>query len=141
MPVEHHRGKRLLLAKHEAEGLLHLRHLGRVQPGLAVDRRIAGRGEEIVAATQGHLEYAGQQQDHLAAWLRAAGLEKAQVPRGDLSVEGKAELAHAPSLTPLLDQPADGIGSRVAEMAPRALAVAHARQYTWAAVGGQLPPR
>jgi len=44
VPVEHHRRARLLLAQHQAERLLHLRHLGRVQAGLAIDRREAGRG-------------------------------------------------------------------------------------------------
>ena len=139
--IEHHRGKRLLLTQHESERLLHLGHLGRVQPRLAIDRRIAGRGEQVVATAQGYLEHSGQEQNHLAARLRAAGLEKAQVPRRDLRLERQAELAHPPPLAPLLEEAADGTRPSLAEMSSRALTVAHARQYTRAAAGGQLPRR
>jgi hypothetical protein len=68
---------------------------------------VAGRGEELVAAAQRHLEHAGQQQDHLAARLRAAGLEEAQVPRRDLGLEGQTELTHSPPLAPLLEEAAE----------------------------------
>src|SRR3954466_2807126 len=49
-------------------------------------------------------------QHHVATRLRAAGLEKAQVLRGDLGFDGKVELTHAPALAPFAQQVADGSG-------------------------------
>jgi len=132
VPVEHHRGTRLLLAQHEPERLFHLRHLGRVQPGLAIDRRVAGGREQLVAAAQRHLQHPGEQLDHPAAGLSAAGLEEAQMARPDLGFDGQGELAHPPPLGHCLRSRPTGLG-----LAPRACRRALRPAFTPATIRGR----
>jgi len=107
----HHQGREgLLLAQGEVERALDVGHLGRVERGLPVHRRVTRGREQVVAPPGRHVEGAGQQQHHLAARLRAAGLDEGQVTGGDLRVDRQAQLAEPPPLPPLLDEPADRAG-------------------------------
>ena len=49
-------------------------------------------------------------QDHLAARLRAAGFEEAEVTGRDVGLEREVELAEAPALAPVAQVIADGRG-------------------------------
>jgi hypothetical protein len=55
----------------------------------------------------GTFETLGEAQDHLAARLRAPGLEKRDVARRDLGVHRELELRKAPALAPFLELLAD----------------------------------
>src|SRR6185369_13393868 len=79
---------------------------------LVVDGRVPRGEEQLVPAARGYLEHPGEEQDHVAARIGAARLEKAQVPGGDLRVEGEGELAAPPALTPLANEPAHQTGCR-----------------------------
>ena len=115
--VDDQAGVGLLLAHHEVERAPHVGHLGRLEAGLPVHRRVAGGGQQVVAAARRDLEHAAQQQHHVAARLGAARLDEAQVPRGDLGVHRQGELAQAPALAPLLEQPAE-VPGRAARGSP-----------------------
>ena len=71
---------------------------------LRVDRRVAGGEQHPVALAQRHVELLGQVQDHLLARARAAGLEEAQVARGDAGLEREVELAEAALGAPGLEE-------------------------------------
>jgi hypothetical protein len=49
----------------------------------------------------------GQAQDHLTGRPRPAGLNEAQVPGGDVGLDGQVELAEPAPLPPLPEQVAD----------------------------------
>jgi hypothetical protein len=61
----------------------------------------------MVALAQRHFELLGETQDHLAAGERTAGFDEAEVPGGDLSIEGQLQLAEAAALAPLTQELAD----------------------------------
>ena len=81
---------------------------------LAVGGRVAGGEQQVVAVAQRDLELLGEVDDHLAAGLRAAGLDEAQVTSGHAGLQGEIELAEAPAAAPVLQQrpERDGIGDR-----------------------------
>ena len=81
-------------------------HLIGIQRRLGVERGVAGGNEQGVLLPERDLEVLRQRQDHLAAWLRPAGLEKAEVARGDIRLESEIELAHPAPVSPLAQQPA-----------------------------------
>jgi hypothetical protein len=106
----------------------------RVAQGVLLEhRREACGDQQRVALAQRHVEQLGQMQHHLAARLRAAGFEKAQVLRGNLGFDGEVELAHAPPLPPFAQQMADG--SRCGEGQVHAATIAQLRP------AAPLPPR
>src|SRR5690242_2013518 len=70
---------------------------------LAIGRRKARGDEELVAGAQGQVESAGNARDQFAAWLRPAGLDKAQVSLRNVGLEGKAKLA-IPTMRPPVPQ-------------------------------------
>ncbi|MCY1507587.1 hypothetical protein D9M68_418680 [compost metagenome] len=80
------------------------------QVALGEQRRIAGRRQQTVAFAQGDFQLLGKMQQHLAAGMGAAGLDEAQVARGNLRVAGQVELAEAASLAPLAQQDTYGMG-------------------------------
>ena len=79
-----------------------------VERAAAVDRRVAGREQQLVALAQRDVELLGEAQHHLGARLGAAGLDEAQVARRDAGLEGEVELAEAPPAAPVAQQPAYG---------------------------------
>ena len=70
-------------------------------------RRVARRMQQQIAIAQRHVELFGKAQHHLAAWLRPAGFQKTEMPRGDFRIERQLELAQATPLAPLAQQIAD----------------------------------
>src|SRR3954447_17412089 len=62
---------------------------------------MAGRQQHPVLLAERDLELAQDAQQHVAAGLRAARLDEAQVARRDAGVERQVELASPPPLAPL----------------------------------------
>ena len=74
---------------------------------------MAGGEQQLVALPERDLELLGEQQHHLGARRRAAGLDEAQMPGRDPRVERQVELGAPPPLAPLAQQrPDPGLGAR-----------------------------
>ena len=100
VPVHRQRGVGLVRLQHAFDRLRRRAHLGVGQRVLAVQRRVAGGGEQPVALAQRHLQPVGQAQHHLAAGLRTAGFQETQVAGRDLRMPGQIQLAQAAPLAP-----------------------------------------
>lgn len=98
------------MPQHELERAPDVLGLGRLEIAPAVDGRVAGRQQQGVALPQDDLEHAGQEQDHLAARMCAASLEKAEVTGGDRSLGGQRQLAHPAGHPPVPEQGSEGGG-------------------------------
>src|SRR5581483_459710 len=92
---------RLVSRKHQINGPARGGERGVFEWALGEGRRVPGGEQQGVALTQWHVELLGQTQYHLAARLRAACFEKAQVPRRNLGLTRQVELAQSPPLAPL----------------------------------------
>ena len=111
MPVHRQRRvRRLLGMQNPLDRGPRLRQIGVVERAFAEGRRKPGRDEQHIALAQRHLELVGQAQQHLAARLRAPGIQKAQVAGRDLGLAGQRQLAPAAVLPPVADQVADRLG-------------------------------
>src|ERR1043166_3042194 len=75
---------------------------------LGKDRRVSGGDQQDIALAHRHLELLGEVQHHVAARLRAPGLDEAEVPRGNARLAGERQLAQAPALAPFAQQMTDG---------------------------------
>jgi hypothetical protein len=117
VPVHHDRRERVVLREHPLERAAHLRGGVAVQAGFAVQRRDAGREQELVALAQRDVEHARQPQHHRAAGLRAPALDEAHVPRRGRRLEREPELAEpadaAPAPQQLPDRAQGGHGRSV----------------------------
>ena len=98
----------LVAAQDLVDRLADRAQLGRAELALSERRRVAGGQQQPVALAQRHVELLGETQHHLLARLRAAGLEKAQVARGDARLERQPELAEVTPRAPVAQQRADG---------------------------------
>jgi hypothetical protein len=78
--------------------------LRRVEIRLSIHRGISGRQQEGVAFTEGYVQSAREQQDHVSAGPCPAGLDEAEVARRDLCFCRESELAHVTYLAPVLEQ-------------------------------------
>jgi hypothetical protein len=109
MPINGERGIRLMPPEHQIDGLARIlqRWVGKL--AFRKDRSIPRRDQENVAFAQGHIELRGKVENHLPAWLRAPGFEKAQMARGDFRIAGEFELAQAAALAPFAEKIADGL--------------------------------
>src|SRR5262249_36118459 len=99
--VEDERRKRFLLPQDVFEGAAPGPEIGCTEGSIAVRRRVARGDEQRVALAERDVEHAGQQLHHLAARLRAARLEEAEMPCGDAGFGGERQLAHVPRVAPL----------------------------------------
>jgi hypothetical protein len=106
--VDDERGVGLVAGEHAVERLADGAHLGRLEVALAVGGRVAGGEQQAVALAQRHVEVLGEVHDELGARARAAGLDEAQMPRGDAGVQGEVELAEVPARAPVAQQRSDG---------------------------------
>lgn len=107
MPIDGERRIRLVPREHQIDGLASILQRGVGKLAFGKDRGEPRRDQENVAFAQGHIKLRGEVENHLAAWLRAAGFEKAQVARGDFRVTGEIELAQAAALAPFAEKTAD----------------------------------
>jgi hypothetical protein len=78
--------------------------LGLGQAAFGVGRGVAAGQQQRVAVAEGDVEVFGQAEDHLAGRPGAAGLDEAQVPRGDVRRDGQVQLAEPAALPPLAEQ-------------------------------------
>jgi hypothetical protein len=62
--------------------------------------------QQRVALAQRHVEHAGQELDHRATRLRAAGLEKAEMAGGDAGFDRQRELTVTAGNSPVTQQTA-----------------------------------
>ena len=83
---------------------------GGVEPGLAIERRVARGQQHLVALAQRNVERARERQHHLAARVRAPALHEADVPGRDARLGRERELAHPALSPPVLEQRADRAG-------------------------------
>ena len=97
-------GIRLMAGEHLIDRLPRDLQRRIVQRALREHRRIARRMQQQIAIAQRHVQLFGETQHHVAAWLRPAGFQKAQMPRGDFRFERQLELAQATALAPLAQQ-------------------------------------
>ncbi len=104
VPVDGERRIGIVAAQNEIHRLAHARKRRIVERAFRIDRREARRHKHDVAFAKGHVELLRQEQHHLAARLRAPGLEKAQMARGDLGLESEIHLAQAAALAPFAQE-------------------------------------
>ena len=107
MPVERESGIRFLPLQHQIDGGARRGQRRMLERTLGKDRSIARRHQQQVAFAHRDIELLGEVQQHVAARLRAASFDKAQVPGGNAGVAGEVELAEAAALPPLSYEPAD----------------------------------
>ena len=100
-------GIRLVRRQEAIDGLAHRLHLGRGEVGRVKRRREPAGDEEPVAIAQGDVELVGEVEHHLPARPRAAGLDEAEMARGDAGRVGEIELAQAPTGAPVSEELAD----------------------------------
>jgi hypothetical protein len=86
------------------ESLLDGPELGLGQAAFGVGGREAAGQQQRVAVAEGDVEVFGQAEDHLAGRPGPAGLDEAQVPRGDVGRDGQVQLAEPAALPPLAEQ-------------------------------------
>ena len=107
MPVERESGIRFLPLQHQIDGGARRGERRMLERTLGKDRGIARRHQQHVAFAHRDIELLGEVQQHVAARLRAAGFDEAQMPGGNAGVAGEVELAEAAALPPLPYEPAD----------------------------------
>ena len=100
VPVDRHRGKRLLLGQHVIERAADVAKLGSSEVRLPPDRRKAGRDQQCVVLTQRHVERDRKPHHHIAARQCAAQFKEAQMALRNLGAPGKIELRQAPASAP-----------------------------------------
>ena len=102
-----------MAGQHAVERVADRRHLRRVDRPLRERRREARGQQQAVALAQRHVELLGEVQDHLAARVRAARLEEAQVPGRHTGLEREVELAEPVALPPVPQQRPEGNRGRL----------------------------
>ena len=98
---------RLLLPQHEIQRLPHRLQIIGGQSLVAIGRHEACRDMQGVSFFERQIERAAEQLHHLAARLRAAGFQKAQMPGGDIGIHRQVDLGKAAHLSPVLQQAAE----------------------------------
>jgi hypothetical protein len=71
---------------------------------LRIDVREASSLEQPVPVAQWNLQGLGEHQQRLPAWLSAAGLDEAHMPRREPGLHREIELAHSASGSPVAQQ-------------------------------------
>ena len=92
----------------ELQDAAHVPHLVSRERRLPVDVRVASCLEQPVALAQRHLEGLGEREQRLAAWLRAAGLDEADMPARKTGPHRQIELAQPARRPPFAQQVSDG---------------------------------
>jgi hypothetical protein len=79
--VDHDGWPRIEAVEDLLQGGAHRCHVAVVQAGLGVAGRVPGGEQQVVALAQRHVQAVGEEEHHLRARARAAGLDEAQVAR------------------------------------------------------------
>ncbi len=117
--VYHQRRVRLVAGQDGVDGGAYVLHLRSVQRSFRVGGRVAGRDQQRVARSYGHLEVLGEAQHHLTAGLGPAGFDEADVPGRGVRGQRQLQLAEPATLAPVAKQRAD------AQFLPRCYHVRH----------------
>jgi hypothetical protein len=107
VPVERKGGIGFLPLQHQIDGGACRGERRMLERTLGKDRGVARRHQQHVAFAHRDIELLREVQQHVAARLRAASFDKAQMPGGNAGVAGEVELAEAAALPPLSYEPAD----------------------------------
>jgi hypothetical protein len=96
-----------MLGEHVVERAVHDRKVRRRKVPLAPNGGISGCEHQCVLLTQRKLHCCGQPQDHLAARLSSARLDKAQVPLRGAGGEREIKLRKAAPAAPVFQEPTE----------------------------------
>jgi hypothetical protein len=91
------------------ERLAHRLELGVLEGALGEGRGVARGEQQSILLAERNLQSLEDPEQHLAARLRAAGLDEAQMAGRDPSLESQLELGDPPSLAPLTQDGPDGL--------------------------------
>ena len=97
----------LMAAEDHVERLAHRLQLGVVERALGKGGGVACGEQEPILLAKGNLELLEDPEQHLAAGLRAARLDEAQMAGRDPGIERQLELSHPPPLAPLAQEGPD----------------------------------
>jgi len=107
VPVERESGVGLLPLEHQIDGGARGGQRRILERTLGKDRGVACSHQQHIALAHRNVELLGKVQQHVAARLRSAGLDEAQMPGRNTGIAGEVELAEAAALAPLAYEPAD----------------------------------
>jgi hypothetical protein len=107
VPVDHDPRIGFLLPENEIQRLPHRLQIFGRQPLVAIGRHEAGRDMQCIPLLERQVERAAEQLHHLAARLRPAGFQKAQMPGGDICIDRQFDLGQPANAAPMLQQPAE----------------------------------
>src|SRR5262245_5693653 len=110
--IDDERRVRVMAPEHLVDRIAHGAELRRIERALREPRREARGEQQCVPVAQRHVELLCEVENHLRARTRAAGLDEAEMARGDTGLERKLELAETPSLSPLPQHRRDGRAAR-----------------------------
>ena len=110
--IDRDRRRGLVGGEQATDDLADLAHLGILERRLGIGGRVAGGQQQLVALPQRHVEMLGELDHHVAARLGAAGLDEAEMARGDLGLQRQLHLAETPLVAPAAQQRADAQGRR-----------------------------
>jgi hypothetical protein len=79
--IKYDRGVGLVCCKDPIERIAHGREFWSSEGPFGEGRSVAGREEELVSLPEWNVKLLGDRQEHLAAGLRAPGLDEAQMAR------------------------------------------------------------
>jgi len=96
-----------MLGEHVVERAIHDGEVRRRKVSLAPKRGISGSEHQCVLLAQRKIHCRSQPQDHLAAGLGSARLDKAQVPLRGAGGEREIELRKAAPSAPVLQEPTE----------------------------------
>ena len=99
--IDSDRRKGLVAGQHQVDGGAGCGECRVLEGTLAEDRRIARCYQQYVSLAQGYVELLGEMQQHLAARLRPASLEKRQMPGRYVGFQSEIELTPAATQAPL----------------------------------------
>ena len=112
LAVDDDRRVGLVAFDHAAQRLANTLHVRAPEWPLRVERRIAGRHEQLVSGSQRNVQGVAQPQDHVTARLRPPRLDEAQMALRDVRTERKAQLALLPARAPVAELDAERARSR-----------------------------
>jgi hypothetical protein len=101
MTIYRERRVRLMTSQQQIDHLSRCIKLWILQRRRFEYRRIARGNQQRITLTQGNFQLSGEPKHHFAARQRTPRLQKAQMPRRNLGVTGKVELAQAATFAPV----------------------------------------
>ena len=98
-----------MAAEDHVERVAHRLKLGFLEGALGEGGGVARDEQQSILLAKGNVEPSEDPEQHLAAGLRATGLDEAQVASRDPGLERQLELGDPPALAPLPQESPDGL--------------------------------